>query len=37
LVILEEQLDPEELFLVGFLKGFNRKNMMDWNEKELWN
>lgn len=30
-----EQMTPEEVFIMGFLKGFNRKNMKMWAEIEL--
>ncbi|MFA4953053.1 MAG: hypothetical protein WC584_02430 [Candidatus Pacearchaeota archaeon] len=35
--ILGKQLDPQEIFLVGFLKGFNRYNLRQWQELELLN
>ena len=34
--ILSEQLDPKEIFLAGYLKGFNRSNMKAWQEQNLW-
>jgi hypothetical protein len=33
--LLEENLTPEEIFIVGFLKGFNRENMREWKERGL--
>jgi hypothetical protein len=33
--ILREQLDPEEMYILGFLKGFDRKTLKDWSEKGL--
>jgi len=30
-----EDLSPEEVFVLGFLKGFNRRNMKMWVEMEL--
>jgi len=33
--ILRDQLDSRDLFLLGFLKGFNRTNMQEWSRKEL--
>lgn len=35
--ILGKQLDPQEIFLLGFLKGFNRNNLKQWQEQELLN
>lgn len=32
---MEEELSPEEVFILGFLKGFNRRNMKMWVEMEL--
>ncbi len=32
---LIEELTPEETFILGFLKGFNRENMRLWVEMEL--
>ncbi|MEK6895547.1 MAG: hypothetical protein AABX48_03425 [Nanoarchaeota archaeon] len=36
LEILESQLGPDELFIVGYLKGFNRQVTRDWAERDLW-
>ena len=33
--ILKNQLDSRDLFLIGFLKGFNRSNMKEWAENDL--
>ncbi|MBI3623681.1 hypothetical protein HY212_06415 [Candidatus Pacearchaeota archaeon] len=33
--ILKSQLDPRDLFILGFLKGFNRSNMLAWSRKDL--
>jgi len=30
-----EDLTPEEVFILGFLKGFNRQNMKMWSDMEL--
>jgi len=30
-----EELKPEEIFILGFLKGFNRQNMKMWVDMEL--
>ena len=35
--ILGKQLEPREIFLIGFLKGFNRYNLRQWQEQELLN
>jgi len=35
--ILGKQLEPREVFLLGFLKGFNRNNLRQWQEQELLN
>ena len=35
--ILGKQLEPREIFLLGFLKGFNRYNLRQWQERELLN
>ncbi len=32
----DEYLDADELFLIGFLQGFNRKNEKEWTEKSIW-
>ena len=34
--ILGKQLEPREVFLIGFLKGFNRNNLRQWQEQGLW-
>lgn len=34
--LLRDQLTPEEIFLLGFLKGFDRKVVQEWEENELW-
>jgi hypothetical protein len=28
-------LDPREMYVLGFLKGFDRKKLRDWNRKGL--
>ena len=33
--MLSEQLTPEELYIIQYLKSFNRENMRDWQEREL--
>ncbi len=35
--LLREQLSPEEVFLLGFLKGFDRNVMREWDKNGLWN
>jgi len=35
LEILSEQLDPQEMYILGFLKGFNRNNLKEWGKKGL--
>lgn len=37
IVLIERELTPEEVFILGFLKGFNRKNSQQWNQRELGN
>jgi hypothetical protein len=34
--ILSEQLGEEDLYILGFLKGFDRKIMKEWIEKGYW-
>ncbi len=34
--MLSEQLDPREMFILGYLKGFDRKVMKEWDERGLW-
>ncbi len=34
--IFVRQLSPEELFIIGFLKGFDRKVTAEWQERGLW-
>ncbi len=31
--MLSEQLDPREMYILGFLKGFDRKTLKAWGEK----
>ncbi len=33
--VLSGELDPEEIFILGFLRGFNRKNMKEWGDKDF--
>jgi len=33
---LSDELDPREMFILGFLKGFDRRTMKDWSNKGLW-
>ena len=33
--ILKSQLDSRDLFILGFLKGFNRSNMQAWSKRDL--
>lgn len=33
--VIREELSPEEVFILGFLKGFNRENMKLWIDMEL--
>jgi hypothetical protein len=33
---LSDQLDPRDMFVLGYLKGFNRRTMKEWSEKGLW-
>ena len=33
--ILADQLDSKEMFLLGFLKGFDRKVMREWQRKGI--
>jgi hypothetical protein len=35
--ILESELDPKEISILDYLKSFNRKNMKEWAQKDLWN
>jgi len=37
IALLSEQVDPREMFILGYLKGFDRKVMREWSEKGLWN
>jgi len=36
LEFLKRELNSEELFLLSFLKGFNRKVTKEWDEKGFW-
>lgn len=36
LEILKKQLEPEDMYIIGYLKGFDRKMMKEWREKGLW-
>jgi len=33
--ILSEQLDPQEMYVLGFLKGFDRSTLKEWGKKGL--
>jgi len=33
--ILSHQLSPEEMYIVGFLKGFDRQVLKEWQEKGI--
>lgn len=33
---LKEELDAEEIFILGFLKGFDRGVMRKWIEEGIW-
>jgi hypothetical protein len=33
---LGKELDPSEMFVLGFLKGFDRKKLREWVELGLW-
>jgi len=33
--ILSTQLSPEEMYIVGFLKGFNREVLREWQEQGI--
>ena len=33
--LLSEQLDPREMYVIGFMKGFDRKALKEWNKKGL--
>ena len=35
--LLKSELDPQEFFILDYLKSFNRKNMKEWAKKNLWN
>jgi len=35
LEILSQQLDAREMYILGFLKGFDRKQLKEWGEKGL--
>ncbi len=35
LEILSEQLDPKEMYILGFLKGFDRKTLKELGKKGL--
>jgi hypothetical protein len=34
--ILSEQLEPKELYILGFLKGFDRKVLKEWGKKGIF-
>lgn len=33
---LQDQLDPNEIIVLGYLKGFDRKSMKEWQKKGLY-
>jgi len=33
---LSNQLDPNEIIILGYLKGFNRKTMKEWQRMGLY-
>ena len=33
--ILSTQLSPEEMYIVGFLKGFDRQTLKEWQEEGI--
>lgn len=33
--LLSKQVSPEEMFILGFLKGFDRKTLKEWNDNEI--
>lgn len=33
--MLSNQLDPREFYILGFLKGFDRKTLKEWSKKGL--
>jgi hypothetical protein len=33
--ILRSQVSPEDMFIIGFLKGFDRKTLKKWKDKEM--
>jgi len=35
LEILSDQLNPEELYVMGYLKGFNRTALKEWSRQGL--
>lgn len=35
LQLLSEQVSPEEMYVLGFLKSFDRRNLKEWGKKGL--
>ena len=35
--MLSKQLDPQEMYVMNFLKGFNRTALKEWGKKGLMN
>lgn len=33
--LLSNQVSPEEMFIIGFLKGFDRKTLKEWEDNEI--
>jgi hypothetical protein len=33
--MISGELNPEEVFVLSFLRGFNRDNMKEWSENDL--
>ncbi len=34
--ILSDQLEPKELYILGFLKGFDRRVLKEWGKKGIF-
>ena len=36
-VVREIMLEPNEVYLLSYLKGFNREKTQEWQKNDLWN
>lgn len=36
IAMLAKEINPSEMYILGFLKGFSRKTLEDWNDKGIF-